>query len=174
MLKSPPPPPPSPPTEESWEGLGFGNRRRWFPAGLSRFLQTRGCGKQKSLQRPPTIRFTDSVLRTGFLIIILRFGGGGGGGGCGGGCGDFNISPNSKIWPFFVSRYILYCQLCMYLSTTPFYQGIRRRTCSTGSTQNMHSNVCDVGYSSCAEKCRRHTHWCRAGAEDALIGPVQN
>jgi len=27
---------------------------------------------------------------------------------------------------------------------------------------------------SCAEKCRRHTHWCRAGAEDALIGPVQN
>jgi len=37
--------------------------------------------KQKSLQRPPTIRFTDFVLRTGFLIIILRFGGGGGGGG---------------------------------------------------------------------------------------------
>ena len=36
------------------------------------------------------------------------------------------------------------------------------------------SNVCDVGYSSCAEKCRRHTHWCRAGAEDALIGPVKN
>jgi len=38
----------------------------------------------------------------------------------------------------------------------------------------MHSNVCDVGYSSCAEKCRRHTHWYRAGAEDALIGLVQN
>ena len=48
--------------EESWEGLGFGNRRRRFPAGLSRFLQTRGCVKQKSPQRPPpTIRFTDSV-----------------------------------------------------------------------------------------------------------------
>jgi len=62
--------------------------------------------KQKSLQRPPTIRFTDSVLRTRFLIIILRFGGGvggggggGGGGGCGGGGGDFNISLNSKICP---------------------------------------------------------------------------
>jgi len=52
--------------------------------------------KEKSLQRPPTIRFTDSVLRTGLLIIILRFGGGGG---CGGGGGDFNISPNSKICP---------------------------------------------------------------------------
>ena len=47
--------------------------------------------KQKSLQRPPTIRFTDSVLRTRFLIIILRFGGAVGGGGGG---GDFNISPN--------------------------------------------------------------------------------
>ena len=47
--------------------------------------------KQKSLQRPPTILFTDSVLRTGLLIIISRFGGGGGGG------GDFNISPNSKM-----------------------------------------------------------------------------
>jgi len=58
--------------------------------------------KQKSLQRPPTIRFTDSVLRTGFLIIILRFGGGGGlGGGGGGGGGDFNISPNSKTCPIF-------------------------------------------------------------------------
>ena len=62
--------------------------------------------KQKSLKRPPTIRFTDSVLKTGFLIIILRFGGGGGGGGgvgggggCSGGGGDFNISPNSKICP---------------------------------------------------------------------------
>ena len=56
--------------------------------------------KQKSLQRPPTIRFTDSVLRMGFLIIILRFyGGGGRGGGGGGGGGDFNISPNSKICP---------------------------------------------------------------------------
>ena len=52
--------------------------------------------KQKSLQRPPTVRFTDSVLRTGFLIIILRFGGGGGGGRGGGGVGggDFNISPS--------------------------------------------------------------------------------
>ena len=79
--------------EGSWEGLGFGNRRRRFPADLSWFLQTRGCVKQKSLQRPPTIRFTDSVLRTGFLIIFLRFGGGGGGG------GDFSISPNSKICP---------------------------------------------------------------------------
>ena len=29
--------------------------------GLSRFLQTGGCAKQKSLQRPPTIRFTNSV-----------------------------------------------------------------------------------------------------------------
>ena len=51
--------------------------------------------KQNSLQRPPTIRFTDSVLRTGFLIIFLRFGGGGAGGGGsggGGGGGDFNIS----------------------------------------------------------------------------------
>ena len=85
--------------EGSWEGLGFGNRRRRFPAGLSRFLQTRGCGKQKSLQRPPTIRFTDSVLRTRFLIIILRFEGGVGGGCGGGGGGDFNISPNSKICP---------------------------------------------------------------------------
>ena len=88
--------------EGSWEGLGFGNRRRRFPAGRPRFLQTRGCVKQKSLQRPPTICFTDSVLRTRFLIIILRFGGGvggGGGGGCGGGGGDFNISPNSKICP---------------------------------------------------------------------------
>jgi len=57
--------------------------------------------KQKSLQRPPTIRFTDSVLMTRFLIIILRFGGGVGGGGGGGGCGggDFNISQNSKICP---------------------------------------------------------------------------
>jgi len=80
--------------EGSWEGLGFGNRRRRFPAGLSMFLQTRGCVKQNFLQRPPTIRFTDSVLRTGFLIIFLRFGGGGAGGGGsgGGGGGDFNIS----------------------------------------------------------------------------------
>ena len=60
--------------------------------------------KQKSLQRPPTIRFTDSVLRTGFLIIILRFGGGGGGGCGGGGGGDFNISPNSKICPQYERR----------------------------------------------------------------------
>jgi len=59
--------------------------------------------KQKSLQRPPTIRFTDSVLRTGFLIIILRFGGGGGG--CGGSGGDFNISPNSRICPSFLTNY---------------------------------------------------------------------
>ena len=29
--------------------------------GLSRFLQTMGSVKQKSLQRPPTIRFTDFV-----------------------------------------------------------------------------------------------------------------
>ena len=58
--------------------------------------------KQKSLQRPPTIRFTDSVLRTRFLIIILRFGSGGGGGGGGGG-GDFNISPNSTIPPILQS-----------------------------------------------------------------------
>ena len=51
-----------PSAEGSWEGLGFGNRRRRFPAGLSRFLQTRGCVKQKSLQRPPSIRFSDSVI----------------------------------------------------------------------------------------------------------------
>jgi len=52
--------------------------------------------KQKSLQRPPTIRFTDSVLKSGFLIIFLRFGGGGGGSGGG---GDLNISPNTAICP---------------------------------------------------------------------------
>ena len=27
----------------------------------SRFLQTRGCAKQKSLQRPPTIRYSEAV-----------------------------------------------------------------------------------------------------------------
>jgi len=32
-----------------------------FLAGLPRFLQTKGCAKQKSVQRSPTIRFTDSV-----------------------------------------------------------------------------------------------------------------
>ena len=78
--------------------IAEGDFRRAFPGSCKRG----GCVKQKSLQRPPTIRFTDSVLRTRFLII-LRFGGGvgggGGGGGCGGGSGDFNISPNSKICP---------------------------------------------------------------------------
>ena len=65
--------------------------------------------KQKSLQRPPTIRFTDSVLRTRFLIIILRFGGVVGGGvGGGGGGGDFNISPNSKICPQLNNNVFLY------------------------------------------------------------------
>ena len=65
--------------------------------------------KQKSLQRPPTIRFTDSVLRMGFLIIMLRFGSGGGDGGGGGG-GDFNISPNSKICPRNAPYYRFYKQ----------------------------------------------------------------
>jgi len=67
--------------------------------------------KQNSLQRPPTIRFTDSVLRTGFLIIFLRFGGGGaGGGGSGGGCGDFNIFPDSTICPQYLrcSKFFFY------------------------------------------------------------------
>jgi len=59
--------------EESWEGLGFGNRRRRFLAGLPKFLQKRGCAKQKSLQRPPTIRFTDSVcIEDGIRFIFLR------------------------------------------------------------------------------------------------------
>jgi len=81
--------------EGSWEGLGSGNRRRRFLVGLPRFLQTRGCAKQKSLQHPPTIRCTDSVcvLRTK-MLIFFRFGGGGGG--CG---GDLNISPNTAICP---------------------------------------------------------------------------
>jgi len=55
-----------PSAEGSWEGLGFGNRRRRFPAGLSRFLQMRVCAKQKSLQRPPTIRFSESVSQSHF------------------------------------------------------------------------------------------------------------
>ena len=58
-----------PSAEGNWEGLGYGNRRRRFLAGLPRFLQTRGCAKQKSLQRPPTIRFTDSVcMKDGILF----------------------------------------------------------------------------------------------------------
>ena len=65
---------------------------------------------------------------------------------------------------------VLHCNIAQM--KLEYIQGIRRRTCYTGSTKNMHSNVCDVGYSSCAEKCRRHTHWCRNGAEDDLIGPV--
>ena len=62
-----------PSAKGSWEGLGFGNRRRRFPAGLSRFLQTRGCVKQKSLQRPPTIRFTESVCIKDWRILSKFF-----------------------------------------------------------------------------------------------------
>jgi len=47
--------------------------------------------------------------------------------------------------------------------------------CSTGSLENIHSNVCDSGYSICAEENRRHTnYWCRAVADDALNGLFQN
>jgi len=40
---------------------------------LPKFLQTRGCAKEKSLQRPPTIRFTDSVcIEDGIRFIFLQ------------------------------------------------------------------------------------------------------
>jgi len=38
-----------------------GSKERRFLAGLPRFLQTRVYAKQKSLQRFPKVRFSDSV-----------------------------------------------------------------------------------------------------------------
>ena len=64
-----------PSAKESWEGLGYGNRRRRFLAGLPRFLHTRGCVRRKNLfsVTPRSVLLTLSVLRTKLFLIFYGY-----------------------------------------------------------------------------------------------------